>query len=546
MEVLDYRKLPASSGGFTDLFFDYLNDYQTVSEFYPRNFRDATSYGKVIQEVNLDASHREVLADVLREQNTAFGVRQKTLDHITMMRKGTTYAVVTGQQVGLFGGPLYTIFKTVTAVRLAEWLKGKYPFHDFVPVFWLEGEDHDFPEMNHTSLLDGENKPVRIEYLHGEELPDRNLGPVGELVLNQALAATMTSLENALQKTEFTAGLLQKIRECYAEGKTFNQAFVSWMLHLFPDQGIVFISPNHPRLKRLLTPMFQKEIHTFPETSQLVITQSAELEKTYHAQIKAKSINLFFFHKGGRYLIEPRETDFSLRGTRHFIPKDDLEKIARETPELLSTNVILRPIAQDMLLPTVSYVAGPSEVAYHAQLTPVYREFGIPQPVIYPRASASFVEERLRRVMEKYSLDLYEFYGDANKVTSKVVEQISEVKLDHIFASAARRLHESLNELRFGLKEVDPTLLGAFEGVTSKIDINMGVLKEKAVASQKRRNETAVRQIERAVNGLLPNGGLQERELNIIYYLNKYGPEVVKKILIDLDITAYGHQILTV
>ena len=546
MDVLDYRTIPASAGGFSDLFYRYLTDYPSVAEFFPWNFRDIASYGKVLQAVSLDISHREVLASVLEEQNTAFGSGRRALEAIALLKKPTTYAVVTGQQVGLFGGPLYTIFKTLTAVRLAESLKAKYPYNDFVPVFWLEGEDHDFPEMNHVSVLDAENRAVRIEYLHGETLPDRNLGPVGEIPFNASLTATFAALEGALPKTEFTAPLLQDLNSCYAEGKTFNQAFVSWMNRIFPDQGVVFLSANHPRLKRLLVPMLLKEIHEFPKTSQLVITQSAELEKRFHAQIKAKSINLFFFHKGGRYLIEPRETDYSLRGTRHFIPKEELPRLAQEQPELFSTNVILRPIAQDTLLPTVAYIGGPSEIAYHAQLGPVYREFGIPQPVLYPRASASLIEERLRRAMEKYGLELVEFFEDANRVTAKVVEQISEVKLDQIFTSTAKRMHDSLSELRFGLKEVDPTLLAALEGVTSKIDINLGVLKEKAMAAQKRRNESAVRQIERAANGLLPNGGLQERELSVVHYINKYGPEAFRRVVSELDITALGHQILTV
>ena len=546
MEVIDYRKLPPSAGGFSDLFYDYCGDYAKLAEFYPWNFRDVAAYGQVIEDISLDSSHREVLVDVLREQNAGFGASGRTLENIALLRKQTTFAVVTGQQVGLFGGPLYTLFKTMTALRLAEWLKSKYPLHDFIPVFWLEGEDHDFAEMNHISLLDQENRALRVEYLHGDTLPERNLGPVGELVFNESLAPTLASLETGLQKTEFTDGILRDLRSCYAPGRTFNEAFVCWMLKLFPDRGIVFLSPNHPRFKRLLSPMFQKEVHTFPVTSQLVITQSAELEKRYHAQIKAKSLNLFFFHKGGRYLIEPREHDFSLRGTRHFIPREELERIARENPELLSTNVILRPIAQDTLLPTVSYVAGPSEVAYYAQLGPVYREFGIPQPVIFPRASASLVDERLRRAMEKYSLELNEFFEDINKLTTKVVQQISEVRLDQVFGAATRQIHSSLQELRFGLKEVDPTLLGSLDGVASKIDGNLSVLREKAVAAQKRRNETAVRQIERSVNGLLPNGGLQEREVNILQYLDKYGPTITNRILAELDIHAHAHQIITV
>jgi bacillithiol biosynthesis cysteine-adding enzyme BshC len=546
MEVLDYRKLPASAGGFSDLFFDYLFDYWKVAPFFSGNFREPADFEKVARTIKITSGARDTVADVLEEQNRDFGASPKSFANIALLRRQNTYAVVTGQQVGLFGGPLYTLFKTITAVKLASYLKSRFPAMDFVPVFWLEGEDHDFAEMNHIGVLTGENRPVTVEYLHGEALPERNLGAIGELVFNEALSRTYESLQSNLSPTEYTGALLERVRAYYRQGKSFNQAFAGWMASLFGDQGIVFISPNHPALKKLLAPLFEREIAEFPRTSQLVIGQSAELEKSYHAQIKAKSVNLFMFHKGGRYLIEPRESDFSLKGTRHFIPKVELARIARETPELLSANVILRPLCQDCLLPTVSYVAGPAEIAYHAQLNPVYAHLGVPQPIIFPRASASLLEERVQRAMEKYGLEIVEFFEDINKVTERVVEQIAEVKLDRIFTNTSRRIHESLTELRFGLNEVDPTLLGALENAVTRIDQNVGVLKEKALAAQKRRNETAVRQVERSANSLLPNGGLQEREINVLYFLNKYGPDVVDKISTHLDIHSFGHQIVTI
>jgi bacillithiol biosynthesis cysteine-adding enzyme BshC len=317
------------------------------------------------------------------------------------------------------------------------------------------------------------------------------------------------------------------------------------MNHLFAGAGLVFISPNHPRLKRILSPLFVRELEEFPATSQMVISRSAELERKYHAQIKAKSINLFMFYKGGRYLIEPREHDFSLKGTRAFFTKDELMVLARETPEVFSANVILRPLCQDTLLPTVSYVGGPSEIAYSAQLQPVYEHLGIPEPVIYPRASISLVQGGLMRAMEKYGLELPEFLGDVEKVSAKVVEQISEIKLDLLFANMTKNVHDALNEAKFGLNEVDATLLGALDNVQSKIDVNIGVLREKSVAAQKRRNETAVRQIEKAAASLLPAGMLQERELNVIVYLNKYGPDLIKWLMEHIDITGFKHQVLT-
>lgn len=546
MDWIDFRVLPASSGGFSELFTDFLYDFPKVRKFYSYDFRDPGAYTSIVQAVDRKGIDRRTLVEILRAQNEGFGASPQTLEHIGLLLKPTTYAVVTGQQVSLFGGPLYTIFKAITAVKLCARLKESHPRCEFVPVFWIEGEDHDFAEMNHAGLLDAESRLVRVEYLPGGELPERNLGPIGELAFDAALEQTFERLGATLQKTEFTEKLLGDLRTSYCQGRTFNQAFTSWMGSLFRDAGLVFISANDSRLKRLLSPLFVREVTEFPAISQIVINQSAELEKSYHAQVKPRSINLFMFHKGGRYLIEPRENDFSLKGTRHFISKEDMLKIAQETPELLSPNVILRPLAQDILLPTAVYVAGPSEIAYHAQLKPVYDHLGVPQPVVYPRASASYLEERLRRAMERYELELPEFFGDIGRVTEKVVEQISEVKLDVIFGNATKHVQDALIELKFGLNELDPTLLGALESTTGKIDTTIAVLKEKAVAAQKRRNETAVRQIEKAANTLMPNAGLQEREISILHYMNKYGPDLLKWTTERLDVSGFKHQILTI
>jgi bacillithiol synthase len=542
MQWIDFRQLPASAGGFSRLFFDYLFEFPHVRAFFPYNFRDQDSYVSVMAAITAHQPDRRTLTTVLEEQNADAG--EATLANIALLRSPGTFAVVTGQQVGLFGGPLYTLLKTLTAIRLAARLKERFPKNDFVPVFWVEGEDHDFAEVNGAGILNAESAISRVEYQPGGIAPDRNLGAVGDIVFDETLEATFAALEKALQPTEFTPQVLASLRNHYRAGSTMGRAFIGWLRSLFDDSGLVFLSPGDQRLKRLLSPMFEKEIEEFPHSSQLVINRSAELEKQYHAQIKAKSINLFLFHKGGRYLIEPRERDFSLRGTRHFIAPEELKRIAAETPELLSPNVVLRPLAQDTLLPTVVYVGGPSEIAYHAQLPPVYEYFGVTAPVIHPRASISFVEQRLQRAMEKYEIGLTEFFGDLNKINTRVLESIAEVKLEGLFGDTGKAIHAALGELKFGLKEVDPTLLAPLESTTEKIDSYLVSLKEKSIGAQKKRNEAAMRQIERAANGLLPNGGLQERELNIIYFMNKYGPGVMKKLSGELDISQQSHQII--
>jgi bacillithiol synthase len=545
MTWIEFSRLPSAAGGYSELFLDFISGAPAAKPFYPLSFRENTGFEQVLRLQQEYPRDRKAIADVLREQNERFGASPVTMQHIAALENPATYAVVTGQQVGILGGAFYTVLKTLTTIQLAARLQQKYPLFQFVPVFWLEGEDHDFAEMHYAQFPAASGDLAKFEYLPGGSLPERNPGPVGEMRFDASLAGMLEALEKGLQPTEFTPQLMASIRECYTEGASFNEAFARWLNRLFPDDGLVFMSVNHPAFKKMLSPMFLREIAEFPATSQIVIGQSAELEKTYHAQVKPKSVNLFLFHKGGRYPIEPREHDFSLRGTRHFLTPEELATIARETPEQLSPNVILRPLAQDTILPTVAYVAGPSEVAYHAQITPLYAHFGVPQPVLYPRASATVVEERVRRVLEKYSLEAQELYGDPSQLTNRILEQISEFKLDDLFERTSKGIQSQVNELRFGLKELDPTLLGALENVAGKIEGSIGQLKEKSIAAQKKRNETAVRQIERAVGSLLPAGTLQERQVNIVYFLNKYGPGFIKGVAGEIDITGFQHQLLS-
>ncbi len=544
MTWIEYNNLPASAGGFSDLFNDFMYHFESVKRFFPFDFRVGSSYEQAMKQITKPTNERNQLVEILKRQNEAFGCESETFAKIELLKRSSTFAIVTGQQVGLFGGPMYTLFKTLTTIKLAGKLKKQYPQNDFVPVFWVEGEDHDFEEMNHVYVVNGQNQSQRIEYLIGGEKNEKNVGPVGELVFDSNIESVHKVLSTSMPSSEYSSDILKPLALHYAEGRTFNKAFIGWMNHLFSGYGLIFVSGNDRDLKRIASPLFVKEIEEFPRTSQLVIDQSAELEKKYHAQVKPKSINLFMFHKGGRYPIHPREEDFSLKGTRHFITREELLRIARETPELLSPNVVLRPIVQDTLLPTLVYVGGPSEIAYNAQLAPVYRMFGVQQPVVYPRASASFITERTMKTFEKYDVSIADFFGSTvEQLTASVLEQVADVKLDSLFGEAANHFKHAIDELEFGLREVDKTLLGPLVSVAKKMEQSLEVLKGKAIEAQKKRNEVVVNQIEKASSVLLPRGQLQERTLSPLYFMNRYGNELVRWLDAELDIAGFKHQI---
>ena len=541
---INYRDFRTAEGAFSKLFCDYVNDFEKVGQYYSGNFHSRENIFGKIPEIKNRYQHRSLVAEVLKEQNKAFGSSERSMENIKYFEEETTFAVVTGQQVGILGGPLYTVYKTITAIKLAQELTTQFPQFKFIPIFWLEGEDHDFNEINVIKLLNAENTHVQVEYLiHGKPL-ERNIGAAGEIIFDDYLIKFLKETEEILANSEFKKPLFDSIRSFYRPGISFNTAFALIMNKLFGDSGIVFISANDKRLKHILAPVFQREIQEYPHISQIIIERSAELEVSYHAQIKTKALNLFLFHKGGRFHIEPREEGFSLKGVRQHLTKEELLHIAAETPELLSPNVALRPICQDTILPTVAYVGGPAEIAYFAQLQPVYKHFGLTMPIIYPRATATIGEAKVGRILEKYEVDIIDFFDSYDHVSKHVIETISEVDIEELFNNSATRIKDLINEMRFGLNYIDPTLQSPLDTTHEKMAAHLAALKAKVMAAQQIKHETALRQLQKVTHLIYPNGNFQERELNIIYFMNKYGLAFVKWLTDELDYDSFEHQLL--
>lgn len=546
MNWIDYNDLPSNGTSFSSLFIDYVTDFEKVKKFYTWNFREPASWQGAIDLVSKRSIPRSEVARILSIQNRDFHCSVKTLANIDALGNDNALAVVTGQQVGLFTGPLYTIYKTLTTLSLTEKLQAQYPDYVFVPVFWLEGEDHDYDEVGSVKMLNQANDLLTVTYDPGEKIRTGNPGAVGQIEFQESVGELFQILETNLAATEFHPRVMELFRVAYQKGMTFNRAFVHLMNDLLEDSGLVFFNPNDPQLKKLLAPVFRKELEHTPRTCQLVVDQSFEVEKQYHAQIKPKPVNLFFFHNAGRYLIEPKASGFGLKNSRQQFTKDEILKLTDDKPELFSPNVVLRPICQDSLLPTIAYVAGPGELSYFAQLKSVYAEFNIPAPILYPRASATIIEEKVEKVFARYQLSLPDFFRDVELVKQRVAEDSTAVKLEELFGGTGGALTETLESLRTGLIRIDPTLAGALDTVRSKIDFQLETLRQKTVAAQKRQSEVALRQVEKAANHVFPGSNFQERELNILHFLNKYGLEFLRWLRGELVIDKFKHQIIRI
>ncbi|RCK76697.1 MAG: hypothetical protein IGBAC_1059 [Ignavibacteriae bacterium] len=540
MKWIEYKEI-VNVNGFSELFIDYLYDFKKVQQYFEYDFRDSESYKVRCEFILQNYKLRNEIYDILLQQNRDFDCGEKTLINLTKLKDDNTFAVVTGQQVGILGGPLYTFYKIISLIKLVEQLNIKFQGYNFIPFFWLESEDHDFEEVNKVTILNPDNQIRKIEYLHKSK--SNQHGSVGSYRFEN-IEEFIAQMSSSLPNSEFKQEILNLIHKYYYNGNTFEKAFVKFYNEIFSDAGIIFISTNDKNVKNLLKNIFKKELESYPKSCQLIIDISAKLEENYHSQIKPKPINLFMHYKDGRYLVEPKNEGYSLKGSRKFYTKAEMEEIIENSPELLSPNVVLRPICQDYLLPTVAYVAGPSEIAYFAQLKPVYRDYGIQMPVIFPRASATILEDKIMRILEKYEIDVISMMKEPEKISQHVIDIISEIKIDSLFNDCTTRISDTLNELKFGLDYIDHTLLGSLETTRQKIIQHLNVLKDKTHLAQRQKYEIALRQVEKAQNNILPEGDLQERSLNLINYLNKYGLNIYKKIIQEIDIENFMHQII--
>lgn len=553
MYTVEFANLP----NFNNLYLDYISeneaDLKKIKPFFNAHFRNNEEFFKVIDEKiqNYNTNRyfdKNVLIDILKRQNVDFGGDETTVQNIELLKSDDTFAVVTGQQVGLYTGPLYTVLKTISTIKLAQNLKERFPQFNFVPVFWLEAEDHDIDEANHIHILNKQNELLRVGFeqveTNEEDAAKKNSVPVGSMKLDEMVNSINEQLRSGLLDTDFKDKVMKLISECYTDTSDYKTAFAKLMNAMFKGHGVVFIDPSDDEVKRLLIPVFERELRTSPKLCETIISTSAELEKHYDLQVKPKVINLFFLHNGNRLLIEPREGEkFALRNSKRRFENEELLNILQENPELFSPNVVLRPICQDYLLPTVAYVGGPGEISYFAQFKPVYQHYGITMPVIFPRASATIIEGKISKFMSNFNVKLEDIFHHSFLV-SKVVEKLSEVKVEDEVSKYIDEMNKIFYDMKNMTVKVDQTLLNTVDNIKEKTKQSIEQFKGKLINAQARKSDTTTSQIDKVENNIFPNHNLQERVINITYFLNKYDEEFMKKLFREIDIMNFNHQVI--
>ncbi len=530
--------------GQYNLFLDYLYEFENVKRFYKHDYRNKEEYLNLFKSISeTSREFRSDLSKIIHSQYEGFTLSSQTKNNIDLLKEKNTLAVVTGQQLGILGGPLYTFYKIITTIKLAEHLRERYDAYNFVPVFWLEGDDHDFEEVRSIGIINEANELTKISY--DDEVPeDETRISVGYLKIKDTITSFFENLDKNLRETEFKPELLNKLKEIYSNGKSFKQSFKELIFWFFDKYGLIIFDPQDIIIKNLLRPVFKKEINNFRQHTEKLVEVSATLEEIYHTQVKVRPVNLFYSTEEGRFLIEPVENEFRLRRKRKkFTPEEIIDEIDTK-PENFSSNVLLRPICQDYLLPTAFYIGGPSEISYFAQLTPLYDFYNLNQPIIYPRVSATIFEKNLENVLEKFNLSFEDIFINSDELKSKIISSIAKYSVEDIFAESNNQVDLVFDRLKEKLFEFDKTIADATGKYRQKVLNYLEELKGKAAEAQKKKHEITLRQIDKLTNSLFPNNNLQERELNFVYFYNKYGGSFTEKLFNELKINNFEHQVI--
>jgi bacillithiol biosynthesis cysteine-adding enzyme BshC len=534
--AIDVRRLPWVSR----LSADYAFDFPRLARFYAGDPSRPDAWADAIRRAQAHPRDRSTLVAAVTAQQDRRGAPAEARAAAARLTDAATVAVVTGQQAGLFGGPLYTLLKALTAVRLAAQVTADHGV-PAVAVFWVESEDHDWQEVGSCAVLDAEMNRCSISLGTPADAGD---APVSSVVLDPSILAAVDGLRATLPPTEFTAGTLDALSRAYRPGAGMSEAFGTWLESLLGRLGLVVFDSSERATKAAAAGLFARELES-PATARLALAQGRSLiELGYHAQVMPHEDAVALFALDGtRQPIGARDGAFLVGDS--VVPAADLIDRARRHPERFSPNVLLRPIVQDALFPTVCYVAGPSELAYQGELGPVYEHFGVPQPLVAPRATATLLDSAAAKFLAKHDVALEALQPDNEAALNHLLEAQLPKEIEEAHAGASKAVEDGMARLIEVLPAIDPTLAGAARSSLGRMQHDLRALHEKMIQAAKRRDETLRRQFARTRSLAFPDGHPQERAIGFVSFLNRYGTALVDRLHDELAPDAGTHWVLT-
>jgi len=534
---VDIRRLP----WIKPLVVDYAFDHARVAAFFAGDPRDPLAWREAIARTRSYTRERDAIADIIAAQQQHRSAPAAAIAAAERLRHPETIAVVTGQQAGLFGGPLFTLLKAMTAVQLADALNREYGV-PAVAIFWIDAEDHDWDEVKSCGVLDA--SLTRRAVAAGDP-PGAHIEPVARLRLDATIDAAIHEVTAALPQTEFTESLLASIRAAYAPGAGMVDAFGRWMESVLGTRGLVVFDSSDAAAKPFVAPLFTREIERAGRTARLAAEAGLALEAHgYTAQVTPQPDTVALFHlNGGRQPVRIQGDAFQVGDS--IVAKDALLQRIGQTPAEFSPNVLLRPVVQDTLFPTVCYVAGPNELGYLGQLRGVYDSFGVPMPLMYQRATATLLDSNAVRFLTRHHISVEQLQAQDESLLNQLLAAQLPPDVEAAMQDVNRLLEDRMEQLATSVAQIDATLEGAARSASTRMQDDLKKLNAKVIQAAKRKDETLRRQFHHAQAQAFPGGELQERSVGFLSFLNKYGPPFVDRLLEELTTDIGIHWVIT-
>src|SRR5882762_9312123 len=517
---------PADLPHATLLYKAYLSDFSRVSEFYVHP-PDLNGISRAAHEIRFEDALRRNVVGVLRKQNAAFGGGSETSRNLDRLQNGAA-AVVTGQQVGLLGGPAFSVYKALTAIRLANELTACGT--NAVPIFWLATEDHDLAEVDHCFF--GARAGLERFDLSTPGAEGRR---VGEISLGEAVREISSRASGMLEGTA-AEDVARWISESYRAEETFGSAFAKLMTRIFASRGLIFLDPLSPELHRLSAQTMLRALKEHEALAKELVERSAALERAgYHAQVKVAENSTLVFRivDGQRVAVRLKNGSFGAGNIQESF--EETLKAVEQRPELFSANT---------LLPTIAYIGGPAEIAYHAQTSIAYKRLLGRAPAILPRAGFTLVTPHVANLLKKYNVDVRDEFAGRQKLRPKMEAEVLPRELSERFDDGEKKLQGLLEGLRAPLAKLDQTLVGALDTSAEKMLYQFKSVRSKAARAEGFRTGVLDTHEREITSALLPNDELQERSLSFLPFLAANGVELLGQLDRNIKVGTGEHCIL--
>ncbi|WP_299335889.1 bacillithiol biosynthesis cysteine-adding enzyme BshC [uncultured Psychroserpens sp.] len=519
---------------FSSLICDYLDEKEALKPFYHRypnleNFKDQISE----KQQSFSSENRKVLVQSLKRQYKTVAVSETTTKHINLLADDTTFTITTGHQLNLFTGPLYFFYKIISTINLCKQLKAAYPNHNFVPVYWMATEDHDFEEIN---FFNYEGKKIQWNR-------DAS-GAVGELDLN-GLDKVFNVFSNQLNHIDNANDLKRLFKGAYLEHGNLTDAMRYLVNELFSAYGLVIVDGNDAGLKRLFIPYLEDELVT--QTSFEKVSQSNDelnaLDGNYKIQVNPRAINLFYITKDIRERIVETNGVYQVLNTKITWSKSEIHKVLLEHPERFSPNVIVRPLYQEVILPNLCYIGGGGELAYWLQLKSNFEAQHVVFPMLLLRNSVLLITEKQREKLNKLNVSVNDLFLKQNELVTKVAKNISEIDID--FSSQKAHLEEQFKGLYKLAEQTDKSFRGAVAAQERKQIKGLENLEKRLLKAQKRKLNDHIERVTEIQDALFPSQSLQERNMNFSEFYLEHGATLISKLVETLEPLKGEFSILT-